>query len=121
MPEIADCGWIAMKKVDQFLIGALALGVWTLLVLHVTSIDKTYAQETQVVERDNEKTQEQISVIHANDVVGLSAMIEKIIRDKQSRPQSIPGLDQYIKSIVRGCRISGSVRGDQITSANISC
>jgi hypothetical protein len=110
-----------MKNVDRFLIGALALGVWTLVVLQVTSIDKTYAQEAQVVEKDNEKAQEQISVIHANDVVGLSAMIEKIIRDKQSRPQSMPGLDQYIKSIVRGCRSSGSVRGDQITSANISC
>ena len=83
-----------MKKVDRFLIGALALGVWTLLVLQATSIDRTYAQETQVVEKDNEKTQEQISVIHANDVVGLSALIEKTIRDRQARPQSNPGLDQ---------------------------
>jgi hypothetical protein len=119
MPEIADCGWIAMKKVDRFLIGTLAIGVWTLVVLQVTSIDKTYAQEMQVVEKDNEKTQEQIAVIHANDVVGLNAMIDKAIR--QTRPQSISGLDQYIKSIVRRCRITGSVRGDQITSANISC
>ncbi len=119
MPETANCGWIAMKKVDRFLIGALVLGVWTLVVLQVSSIDKTYAQEVQVIEKDNENTQKQIDVIHANDVVGLSAMIENAIR--QSRPQSIPGLDQYIKSVVRRCSISGSVRGDQITSANISC
>jgi fatty acid/phospholipid biosynthesis enzyme len=108
-----------MKKVDRFLMGALVLGVWTLVVLQVTSIEKTYAQETQIVEKDNDKNQEQILVIHANDVVGLSAMIENAIR--QSRPQSMPGLDQYIKSIVRRCRVSGSVRGDQITSASISC
>jgi fatty acid/phospholipid biosynthesis enzyme len=119
MPEIADCGWIEMKKVDRFLIGALALGVWALVVFQLTSIDKTYAQEAQVVEKDNENIQKQIDIIHANDVVGLNAMIEKAIR--QSRPQSISGLDQYIKSIVRKCRITGSVRGDQITSANISC
>ena len=121
MPEIADGGWITMKNVDRFLIGALAVGVWTLVVLQMTSIEKTYAQETQVIEKDNGKTQEQITVIHANDVVGLSAFIERTIGDRQSRPQSIPGLDQYIKSIVRGCRISGSVRGERITSANISC
>jgi hypothetical protein len=116
---MADCGWIAMKKVDRFLIGALALGVWTLIALQVTSIEKIYAQGAQVIEKDNENTQEQVSVIHANDVVGLNAMIEKAIR--QSRPQSMPGLDQYIKSVVRRCRVTGSVRGDQITSANISC
>ena len=110
-----------MKNVDRFLIGALAVGVWTLVVLQMTSIENTHAQEAQVVEKDNGKTQEQITVIHANDVVGLSALIERTIRDRQARPQSIPGLDQYIKSIVRGCRISGSVRGDQLTSANISC
>jgi hypothetical protein len=110
-----------MKAIDRLILGALALGVWTFIVLQVTSIDKTYAQETQIVDKDNEINQEQILVIHANDVVGLSALIEKTIRGRQSRPQSIPGLDQYIKSIVRGCRVSGSVRGDQITSANISC
>ena len=110
-----------MKNVDRFLIGALAVGVWTLVVLQMTSIENTYAQEAQVVEKDNGKTQEQITVIHANDIVGLSALIERTIKDRQARPQSIPGLDQYIKSIVRGCRISGSVRGDQLTSANISC
>ncbi len=121
MPEVADSGWIAMKKVDRFLIGALATGVWTMVVLQMTSFEKTYAQETQVIEKDNGKTQEQITDIHVNDIVGLSAFIERTIRDRQSRPQSIPGLDQYIKSIVRGCRISGSVRGERITSANISC
>ena len=119
MLKMANYGWIAMKKVDRFLIGALALGVWALVVLQVTSIEKTYAQETQAVEKDNVNIQKQIDVVHANDVVGLNAMIEKAIR--QSRPQSMPGLDQYIKSVVRRCRITGSVRGDQITSANISC
>lgn len=121
MPEIANGGWIAMKKVDRFLIGALAVGVWTLVILQMSSIEKTYAQETQVIEPENGTAQEQITAIHASDVVGLSALIEKTIRDRQSRPQSIPGLDQYIKSIVRGCRISGSVRGERITSASISC
>jgi len=121
MPEIANGGWIAMKKVDRILIGALAVGVWILVALQMTSIEKTYAQETQVIEPENGTAQEQITAIHASDVVGLSALIEKAIRDRQSRPQSIPGLDQYIKSIVRGCRISGSVRGERITSASISC
>ena len=121
MSEIADFGCISMKKVDRFLIGALTLGVWTLLVIQVTSIDMTHAQETQIAAEDNEKTQEHVLVIHANDVVGLSALIEKSASGRQLRPQSIPGLDQYIKSIVRGCRVNGSVRGDQITSANISC
>jgi len=116
---MADRGWITMKNVDRFLIGALALGVWTLVAIQLTSIDETYAQEAQVIEKDIENTQKQIDVIHANDVVGLNAMIEKAIR--QSRPQSMPGLDQYIKSVVRRCRVTGSVRGDQITSANISC
>jgi len=121
MSEIADSGWIAMKKVDRFLIGVLATGVWTMVVLQMTSFEKSYAQETQVIEKDNGKIQEQITDIHANDIVGLSAFIERTIGDRQSRPQSIPGLDQYIKSIVRRCRISGSVRGERITSADISC
>ena len=118
---MADGGWIAMKKVDRFLIGTLAVGVWTMVVLQMTSIENTYGQETQVIEKDNGKAQEQTTVVHANDVVGLNAFVERTIRDRQSRPQSIPGLDQYIKSIVRGCRISGSVRDERITSADISC
>ena len=121
MTEVADCGWIKMKRADRFLIGALAVGVWTMVVLQMTSFGKTYAQETLVIEKDNGNSQEQITDIHANDVVGLSAFIERTIRDRQSRPQSMPGLDQYIKSVVRGCRISGSVRGERITSATISC
>ena len=110
-----------MKKLDRLLIAILAVGVWTLAASQVFSTEQTHAQETPVVEQDDGNAKEQIAVIHAYDVVGLSAMIEKTIRDRQSKPQSMPGLDQYIKSIVMGCRINGSVRGDRITSANISC
>ncbi len=105
-----------MRQIDRFLIGALVVGVWSLVVLQMTSI--TYAQELSAGEQE---TQNEKTVIHATDVVGLSAMIQQSVRDHQFRPQSMPGLDQYVKSIVRNCRISGAVTGDRITSTNISC
>ena len=105
-----------MTRLDRFLIGALAVGTWTFVALQLTQI--SHAQENSVAEQD---TQNQITVIHANDIVGLSAMIQQSVRDHQFRPQSMPGLDQYIKSIVRNCRISGSVTGTRLTSTNISC
>ena len=55
------------------------------------------------------------------NVVGLSALIDKIVSDRRYRPETMPGLDQYVKSIVRRCRVSGAVTGDRITSTNISC
>ena len=110
-----------MRRIDRYLIAALVTGIWTLVALQVTSIGQTNAQENPNVEQERKDTQKEITVIHATDIVGLSAMIEKSFRDHQFRPQSIPGLDQYVKSIVRNCRISGAVTGDRITSTNISC
>ena len=105
-----------MRQLDRFLIGALVAGIWSLVALQMTPI--SHAQETSAVEQD---TQTEITVIHATDIVGLSAMVQQSVRDHQFRPQSMPGLDQYVKSIVRNCRISGSISGDRITSTNISC
>ena len=105
-----------MRQIDRFLIGALVVGVWSLVVLQMTST--TYAQELSAGEQG---TQNENTVIHATDVVGLSAMIQQAVPDHQFRPQSMPGLDQYVKSIVRNCGISGAVTGDRITSTNISC
>jgi hypothetical protein len=105
-----------MRQLDRFLIGALVAGIWSLVALQMNSV--SYAQETSTVKKD---TQTEITVIHATDIVGLSAMVQQSVRDHQFRPQSMPGLDQYVKSIVRNCRISGSVTGDRITSTNISC
>ena len=108
-----------MQQIDRFLIGAFALGVWTLVALQATSVGN--AQELPAIEQEGKDIQMDTQTIHANEIVGLSALIEKTIRDRQARPQSMPGLDQYIKSVVRDCRITGSVRDDRITSANISC
>ncbi len=105
-----------MRQLDRFLIGSLVAGIWSLVALQMTST--SHAQENLAVEKD---TQPEITVIHAKDIVGLSAMIQQSVRDHQFRPQSMPGLDQYVKSILRNCRISGSVTGDRITSTNISC
>ena len=105
-----------MRQIDRFFIGALVVGVWSLVALQMTST--TYAQEMS----DGEQvTQKEITVIHATDIVGLSAMIQQSVRNHQFRPQSMLGLDQYVKSIVRNCRISAAVTGDRITSTNISC
>ena len=105
-----------MRHLDRFFIGALVAGVWSLVALQMTSI--THAQESSAVEQDAQK---EITVIHATDIVGLSALIQQYVRDHQFRPQSISGLDQYVKSIVRNCRISGSVSGGRLSSTNISC
>lgn len=105
-----------MRQLDRLLIAALAAGIWSLVALQITSV--SHAQEASAVEKG---TQADIAVIHATDIVGLSAMVQQSVRDHQFRPQSMPGLDQYVKSIVRNCRISGSVTGDRITSTNISC
>jgi len=108
-----------MWQIDRFLIGALALGVWTLVMLQATSVGN--AQEPPVIEQETRDVRADTQTIHASEIVGLSALVENTIKDRQARPQSMPGLDQNIKSIVRGCRITGSVRDDRITSANISC
>jgi hypothetical protein len=105
-----------MEKSDRFLIGALVAGIWSLAVLQM--MPETRAQEHVTVEQE---TQDKITMIHARDIVGLSAMVQQSVRDHQFRPQSMPGLDQYVKSIIRNCSISGSVSGDRLTSTNISC
>ena len=105
-----------MKQSDRFLIAALVAGVWSLVALQMVSV--THAQEGAATERE---PQDKIAVIHAKDIVGLSALVQQSVRDHQFRPQSMPGLDQYVKSIVRNCRISGSVSGNRLTSTNISC
>ncbi len=105
-----------MRQLDRFLIGSLVAGIWSLVALQMTSI--SHAQENSVVEKG---AQTEITVIHATDIVGLSAMIQQSVRDYQFRPQSTPGLEQFVKSVIRNCRISGSVSGDRLTSTNISC
>ncbi len=105
-----------MRQIDRILTGVLVVGVWSLVALQMSPI--THAQEGSAAEQG---TQNEITVIHATDIVGLGAMIQQSVRDHQFRPQSMLGLDQYVKSIVRNCRISGAVTGDRITSTNISC
>ena len=116
-------GYEAMKHFEGFLIAALVAGVWTLIALHAYSISQAYAQQTPVVEQAQDDTSDdaEIRAVHASEIVGLSALIEKSIRDHRLRPQAMPGLEQYIKSVVRRCKITGSVRGDRISSANITC
>jgi len=58
-----------MRQLDRFLIGALVVGVWSLVALQMTS--STYAQELSAGEQ---VTQNEVTVIHATDIVGLSAM-----------------------------------------------
>lgn len=112
-----------MMRTDRFLTLALASGAWALAVLQVNSNSEAYAQEIPATEHIVEEngTQTERSVINATDIVGLNALIEKVLRESQIRPQSISGLDQYIKSVVRGCRVSGGVTGDRISYASISC
>ena len=111
-----------MKHFDRFLIAALATGIWTLVAMQATSIGDGYAAQSEAATDADEPpaVPQQLGTIQASDVIGLDALIERSIRDQQ-RPQSIRGLDQYVKSIVRRCRISGSVRGDRISSASITC
>ena len=105
-----------MKQFDRFLIAALVAGVWSLVALQMVSV--THAQESSTAEQE---PQDKITVIYAKDIVGLSALVQQSVRDHQFRPQTMPGLDQYVKSIVRNCRISASVSGDRLTSTNIAC
>ena len=105
-----------MRHIDRLLVGSLLVGVWASVAIQMTSI--SHAQEPTAGEQD---PQSHIAVIHATDIVGLSAMIQQAVRDHQFRPQSMPGLELYVKSIIRNCRISGSVTGNRLSSTNISC
>ena len=102
-----------MRKSERVLVGALAIGVWSLVALEMTSL--SHAQETPV-EAPTAKPS-----VHATDIVGLSAFVQQAVRDHQYRPQSMPGLDQYIRSVVRNCRINGSVSGNRLSGTSISC
>ena len=105
-----------MKRTDRLLIAFLAIGVWSLLAVQLTSISHAQESETDEVEAGRD-----VTVIHASEIVGLSAMIQQSVRDHQFRPQSMPGLDLYVKSIVRNCRISGTVSGNRLSATSISC
>lgn len=105
-----------MNRTDRILVAILATGVWAIVVLVGTSI--TRAQESF---DGAQETQAEVLVIHASDIVGLSAFVQQSVRDHQFRPQSMPGLDQHIRTIVRNCRISGSVSGGRLSATTISC
>ncbi len=105
-----------MRCIDRFLIGALVAGVWALVAIQMTSV--SHAQESAI---DEKIAKYQVTEVYAKDIIGLSAMVQQSVRDHQFRPQSMPGLEQYVKSIVRNCRISGSVSGGRLSSTNISC
>ena len=105
-----------MNRVDRALIASLAVGIWTLVALQ--AVPAIGAQES---DQNQESPPASIQVIHATDIVGLSAFVQQSVRDHQFRPQSMPGLDQYIRSVVRNCRINGSVSGGRLTATSISC
>lgn len=105
-----------MTRIERTLVGALAAGVWVLVALQATST--SHAQENAV---NAPGPATSTDVIHATDIVGLSAFVQQTIRDHQYRPQSMPGLDQYIRSTVRNCRINGSISGNRLTGTSISC
>lgn len=105
-----------MATIDRALICLLIMGVWALVASQLVS--NSHAQDPVSDETD---TQPQIVSIHATDIVGLSAFVQQTVRDHQFRPQSMPGLDQHVRSIVRNCRISGSVSGGRLSGTHISC
>ena len=105
-----------MTRIERILLGTLVAGIWSLVALQV--IETSNAQESTSVEAGTPPT---AAVIHATDIVGLSAFVQQAVRDHQYRPQSMPGLDQYIRSVVRNCRINGSVSGNRLSGTSISC
>jgi len=105
-----------MTRLERVLVGSLTAGIWSLVALQVTSTSQ--AQESANIEP---APNTQATTIHAGDIVGLSAYVQQAIREHQVRPQSMPGLDQYIRSVVRNCRINGSVSGNRLSGTSISC
>ena len=112
-----------MTQIDRFLSAALVAGIWTVIALQLIAINQTSAQETPAIEQlqSGDETQIEDGVMNATEIVGLKALVEKVVRDSQLRPQSISGLDQYIRTVVRGCKVSGGITGDRISYATISC
>ena len=107
---------MTMRNTDRLLVGFLATGVWTLVAM--LALPTSEAQDDTPVDAQSEPS---IQVIHATDIVGLSAFVQQSVRDHQFRPQSMPGLDQYIRSVVRNCRVNGSVSGGRLSATSISC
>ena len=105
-----------MKTIDRVLLAALVAGIWMLVALQLTAT--SHAQDA---ENSQAEATETVQVIHATDIVGLSAFVQQAIRDHQYRPQSMPGLDQYIRSVVRNCRVNGVISGGNLTATSLSC
>ena len=110
-----------MQRFDRVLMTALVAGVWLSAAIQATTSTAAFAQTEQSRTQQENAPAVMPVTIHAKDIVGLSAFVQQTVRDHQPRAQSMPGLDQYVRSIVRNCRFSGSVRGDRLTSTNISC
>ena len=112
-----------MTQIDRFLSAALVAGIWTVIALQLIANNQTSAQETPAIEQHHSgyETQIEDGVMNASEIVGLKALVEKVVRESQLRPQSISGLDQYIRTVVRGCKVSGGITGDRISYATISC
>lgn len=110
-----------MTTTDRALVTLLAVGIWLLVAMQIASVRATYAQQAQATDTAESQVAQQAMVIHANDIVGLSAFVQQTVREQQFRPQSMPGLDQYIRSIVRNCRINGYVSGNRLSGTSISC
>jgi hypothetical protein len=105
-----------MNSVERVLVGSLSVGVWALVVMH--AITNLQAQEKPPAVPNAEPP---IQTIHATDIIGLSAFVQQAVRDHQFRPQSMPGLDQHIRSVVRNCRVNGSISDGRLTATSLSC
>ena len=112
-----------MKPMDRFLAVALVAGVWAVVLLQVISISQSFAQEPAENQQQLDSADAHIDrhTVNATEVVGLKTMIERVVRERQVRTQSISGLNQHIKSVVRGCRVNASVTGGRVSNGSISC
>jgi hypothetical protein len=112
-----------MKLIDRLLITSLVAGVWALVCLQLLSNEPAHAQDQaspEKVQNDHDRNADR-TPINATEIVGLTALIEKTLRQQQVRATSIGGLDQHIRSVVRGCRVNGGTTGGRISNASISC
>ena len=110
-----------MTTIDRILVTSLVAGVWMLVAIQLTAIRSSHAQQAEATEETVSQLPQNIVGIHANDIVGLSAFVQQTVREQQFRPQSMPGLDQYVRSIVRNCRINGYVSGNRLSGTSITC
>ena len=110
-----------MTTIDRILVASLALGVWMLVALQITTVHPSHAQQAEPAEETVSQGPQNPAGIHASEIVGLSAFVQQTVREQQFRPQSMPGLEQYVRSIVRNCRINGYVSGNRLSGTSISC